>query len=89
MSATSLKSVYPRKLADVVKKNWVSQFRLLLEDLNLTDIFINAANKKGTLATQNLGVPQIEVFFIGGSLGSGVWRHWDLKVEVNWLFTSS
>ena len=69
MSATSFKSVYPRKhsfglvnVADVGKKNWVFQVRLLLEDVNLSDVFVNVGNnKKKTLAKLNVGVPRIKV----------------------------
>ena len=39
------------KIADLGKKNWVSQVRLLLGELNLTDAFINAGNRKETLAS--------------------------------------
>ena len=59
MSVTSLKSVYPRKssiiwagkIADLGKKNWVFQVGLLSGELNLTDAFINAGNRKETLAS--------------------------------------
>ena len=43
------KTIWAGNVADVGKKNCVSQVRLLLEDLNLSDVFVNASNKKETL----------------------------------------
>ena len=40
--------IWAGKIADLGKKNWVSQVRLLLGELNLTYAFINAGNRKET-----------------------------------------
>ena len=54
--------IWAGNVADVGKKNWVFQVRLLLEDLNLSDVFVNVGNnKKKTLAKLNVGVPHIKV----------------------------
>ena len=54
--------IWAGNVADVGKKIWVSQVRLLLEDLNLSNVFLNVGNnKKKTLTKLNVGVPRIKV----------------------------
>ena len=55
--------------------------------MNLTDAFINAGNRKESIAriSDSLALK----FFTGGRLGSGTWRHWHPNVVVNRLSTDS